>query len=213
MGNLDATLGEIKQLEKSAGVKTTPPAFSKEEVGKFVEASTAFKVALEAVEKNQSDVVKATTHGEAIAVARAAMLGLEGTMSLIWEENGLNDTIRGQFTNVISLLEPMTKTSTEKSAAPVTETPSAPAPASDTPAAKPDGEPAPVAKSAAEEADAGEKNTPEGHSEGTGGDPADPEKVAWPKDLNTDPFRKNEQKDETPSWGEDPKPAASTPAA
>lgn len=208
MGNLDSTLGEIQRLEKSAGAENDPPAFSKEAIAKFAEASKVYRAALEEVEKNQPAVIKGTTHGEAIATARAAMLNLEGTMSLIWEENGLNDTIRGQFKNVIGLLEPMTRAATEKTA-------TDPAPADDpkpdeTPAASDDPKPdeaTPTAKGAAAD-NADDKNTPEGHSEGNGGDPQNPDNVIWPKDLNTEDFRKNETKEKKPSWGEDPKPKA-----
>ncbi len=209
MGNLDSTLGDIKRLEKAAGAEDDPIVFSPEGIKKFNEASAIFKTALEEIDKVQSQEVMKTTHGQAIATARAAILNLEGTMSLIWEENGMNDVIRGQFQNVIGLLQPMTssvaKNAGDKPAAePVAE-----------PAAEPVADPAaddkpaadattPTAKTAAEEAD--EKNKPEGHSEGSGGDPANPEDVVWPRDLNTEEFRKNEHKEPKPSWGEDPKP-------
>lgn len=206
MENLDSTLGEIQRLEKSASADETPPAFSVEVVAKFAEASKIFKAALEAAEKDQPEEVRKTSHGEAIAIARAAMLNLEGTMSLIWEENGLNDVIRSQFKNVIGLLEPMTRSSTDKAAtepAPVDPKPDETPAASDAPAT----EPTPTAKGSAADA-ADEKNKPEEHSEGNGGDPASPEKVIWPRDLNTKDFRKNEQKEEKSTWGEDPKPKA-----
>lgn len=210
MGNLDSTLGEIKRLEKAAGGEKDPPAFSPEGVKKFKEASVIYKAALEEIDKVQSQEVMKTTHGQAIATARAAMLNLEGTMSLIWEENGMNDVIRGQFQNVIGLLQPMasgiTKNAKPEDAPAAGAKPeNAPAaddkPADDKPA---DGATTPTAKTAAEEAD--EKNKPEHHSEGSGGDPANPEDVVWPRDLNTEEFRKNEHKEPKPSWGEDPKP-------